>query len=181
MFENIRILEQPKHFEVKYLSNLVFDMVDKNGRSHDDLGRFAKESSGPKEWGESFSEYSGKPEQAIDKLLKEKRGYVPKAIYKSGIGDIDFVWGIPGQKFTEKGYGIAHIIRRRKENGYDGEKFVKTIPSIIKNGTIYRDTRFKDRVYVETKDKSSTIRLDWDGLTRVWLVTAFYKKENKKG
>ena len=178
MFEDIRIAILPKRNEIKYIDDLILamDMVDRNGRNHDDLGRFSREIGSPKEWGESFSEYSGKPEEAIDKLLKEKRGYVPKAIYKHGIGDIDFVWGEAGQKGTERGYGLSHIIRRRTEEGLNGENFVKTIPAIIRNGSIYRDPEHKDRIYINNRKSEVAIRLDWDGKERIWLVSAYIKK-----
>ena len=178
MFEDIRIAILPKRNEIKYIDDLILamDMVDRNGRNHDDLGRFSREIGSPKEWGESFSEYSGKPEEAIDKLLKEKRGYVPKAIYKHGIGDIDFVWGEAGERGTGEGYGLSHIIRRRNEENFDGYKFTKSIPSIIKHGKIYKDPRFDTRIYVETKDKSASIRLDWNGEDKIWLVSAWVKR-----
>ncbi len=35
-------------------------------------------------------------------------GYVSGAIYKEGIGDIDFIYGKSG----DKGYGLAHINTR---------------------------------------------------------------------
>ena len=180
MFENIRIAEKQPLFEKKYLSDLVMDMVDKNGRNHDDLGRFSKESSDPKEWGESYPEYGGKPDEAINKLLKEKGGYVPKAIYKHGIGDIDFVWGVPGEKGTERGYGLSHIIRRRSENNHDGVQFVKKIPSLIKYGTVFKEPD-KTRAFIETKDKKATISLKWYEKNRTWLLTAYFKDEYKKG
>lgn len=36
-------------------------------------------------FGPAFKEYSGKPEQALEHLLKVKKGHVPAAIYKEGI------------------------------------------------------------------------------------------------
>ncbi len=39
-------------------------------------------------------EFSGKPKEAIAKLMDEKRGYVPEAFYHPEIGHIDLVWAI---------------------------------------------------------------------------------------
>ena len=40
------------------------------------------------DWGIAYTKQSGKPDEAIEKLLKEQQGFVPKAIKKKGIGDI---------------------------------------------------------------------------------------------
>ena len=45
------------------------------------------------DWGIAYRKQSGKPEEAVDKLLQEKQGFVPKAFNKDGIGDVDLVWG----------------------------------------------------------------------------------------
>lgn len=33
-----------------------------------------------KDWGIAFAKQTGKPKEAIDKLLEQKQGFVPKAI-----------------------------------------------------------------------------------------------------
>ena len=71
-----------------------------------------------KDWGIAFTKQSGKPAEAIDKLLEQKQGFVPKATNKEGIGDIDFVWG-------DSGKGLRHVIERRNAEGIDGQQFVK--------------------------------------------------------
>lgn len=164
-------------FKSSHQKDLTFDWFDSKGRKHNDkTNQFEDKYGTVKEWGEAF-DFTQQPEKAIEKLLKEKRGYVPGAIYKKGIGLIDFVWGVAGESGTEKGYGLAHIIRRRNEQGINGVKFVKQIPSIIKYGTVYNPPDVRDRVYVESEDKQAVIRLDWNNQERQWLVTAYVKNK----
>lgn len=119
-----------------------------------------------------FAEFRGKPEGAIEKLLQEKSGYVSGAIYKEGIGDIDFIYGEPGKN----GYGLAHIIERRNQQGINGEEFVREIPKIINQGVVYDILGVNDRKYILSSDKETIIRLDLDGEKRNWLLTAYMKK-----
>ena len=43
--------------------------------------------------------------------MSEKAGYVPAAMHKEGIGDIDFVYGKGGTT----GYGLAHVLEKHGE------------------------------------------------------------------
>lgn len=141
-------------------------------------------------FGKAYNEYSGKPKEAIEYLLKEKNGYVPNAIYKEGIGNIDIIWGEAGT--GKGGYGLAHIIRRRNEEGNNGEEFVKQLPNIIEHGKIYskiaqidNEGRYirkneEDRVYIGTRDKEIVIRLTWNDETHNWLLTGYIRYEENK-
>lgn len=158
---------------------------DANGMMHADDGKFtsgggsgfnkpdADGASGANDledvFGESFAQFSGKPDEAIEKLLGERRGHVPAAVHKEGVGDIDFVWGEDGPQ----GYGLAHIIERRNDEGFDGEEFVRTLPKIIKEGQVEYRHQKMGRLYIHSKDKNVVIRLDWNGIERNWLATAF--------
>lgn len=119
-----------------------------------------------------FTEFKGNPEGAIEKLLQEKNGYVSGAVYKEGIGDIDFIYGQPGKN----GYGLAHIIERRNQQGISGEEFVREIPKIIRNGSVYNVLGQEGRKFILSDNKEALIRLDWDGEKRNWLLTAYMKE-----
>lgn len=119
-----------------------------------------------------YVEYKGNPEGAIEKLLQEKSGYVSGAIYKDGIGAIDFIYGKSGKD----GYGLAHIIERRNQQGINGEEFVREIPEIIRQGVVYDILGANDRKYILSNNKEAVIRLDWDGEQGNWLLTAYIKK-----
>ena len=77
---------------------------------------------------------------AIDKLLEEKNGHVKNAFTKEGIGGIDLIWG-------DYNVGLQHIIKRRNDQGYDGESFLSEIPMVIRQGKVREraDGRFEIR------------------------------------
>lgn len=117
-------------------------------------------------FGEAFPEFTGKPEQAIEHLLKVKKGYVPGAFHKEGLGAIDLVWG-------DSSMGLQHIIERRNEQGMNGVEFTKRIPQIIASGKVEPDEGdLNKRVIISEKEKA-VIKLTWDEKKRVWLVSAF--------
>ncbi len=115
--------------------------------------------------GEFGEIYKGIKEQdAIDFLFENKSGEVPTAMYRAELGNIDFVYGKKGQN----GYGLAHIKELHSE-------IIPHIIEIIKKGEIINQA--KDRVllfYKVPKGKGvAVIRLDWNGLRKQWLVSAF--------
>ena len=125
------------------------------------------------DWGQSYPDFSNKPSEAIEHLLKNKQGYLPAAISKEGIGDIDFVYGKGGKK----GFGLAHIIEQRDKQGINGKEFVKNIPQIIQKGELVSKDNHADRKYIISDDKEVAIRLDYSGQKRNWIVTAYITKE----
>jgi len=130
-----------------------------------------------KDWGIAFKSASGSPKRAIETLLKFKKGFVPKAFYKEGIGDIDLVWGKHDYK-TGKGYGLEHIIARRKAQGIDTDQFLKEMPDTIKNGVITTDPKFPTRKYIEDPNKKISVELSWNEKDRKWIVTAFNQNKS---
>ena len=138
------------------------------------FGSGGSSSENNEPFGKAYNEYSGKPKEAIEYLIKKKNGYVPNAIYKEGIGDIDIVWGEAGT--GKSGYGLSHIIRRRNEEGYNGEEFVKQLPDIINNGKVIDRDKGLGRLYVLNNNKEVAIRLTWDNKERNWLVSAYILK-----
>ena len=86
--------------------------------------------------GEEYTDVKGI--EAIVKLLEERSGHVKNAFSKNEIGSISLVWG-------NDDFGLQHIIKRRNEEGFDGESFLYEIPNIIKNGQVRarRDGRFE--------------------------------------
>ena len=125
------------------------------------------------DWGIAYTKQSGKPEEAIEKLLEQKKGFVPKAISKEGVGDIDFVWGKQNYEIGQ-GYGLEHIIDGRvRKNKIAGETFVKQIPNTIKKGVLTQDELHPSNIYVEDVNNKVVIPNNWQGKPRNWLLTAF--------
>lgn len=173
VFEHLAIVEKPRYEDAFIAVNAyIATNNDFNESEHprDEEGKFTNGSS---EFGNEYKEYSNKPEKAIEHLLKEKKGFVPAAMHKEGIGDIDFIYGKTGKG----GYGLAHIIEQREKQGIDGIKLIKQIPEIIKSGTVISKDKHNDRKYIVSKDKEVAIRLDYNGKKRNWIVSAYIKNE----
>ncbi|WP_165079240.1 MULTISPECIES: PLxRFG domain-containing protein [unclassified Desulfovibrio] len=117
-------------------------------------------------FGPSFPEYSGRPKEAIEHLLKVREGYVPAAFHKEGLGDIDLPWG--NSKF-----GLQHIIERRNKDGLDGVAFAKRLPEIINNGRVENDAEDSSRKLIISDRNKAVISLEWQEKKRTWLVTAY--------
>mgnify|MGYP001715752426 CR=1 FL=1 len=114
-----------------------------------------------------------KGERAVRQVLNSKRD-VPNAMYREEIGGIDFLYGKagdPARKFAG-GYGIAHILAKH------GQEAVDMIPMVIARGKMSQ--KYRDRVYFSLDNYMATVRLDFDGQKRTWLVTNFEKYANKK-
>lgn len=114
-------------------------------------------------FGKAYPEYSGRPEQAIEKLMKEKNGFVPAAIHKEGIGDIDLVYGKGGVT----GYGLAHIAEKH------GEEIVNKLPNLISNGDVDNSQAHLGRSFIYSDDKKVVISLTYLTSERIWLLTAY--------
>ncbi|EQB3613726.1 hypothetical protein ACYJA9_001758, partial [Campylobacter upsaliensis] len=139
------------------------------------------------EFGVNFEGFKGK--EAVDKLLSEKRGQVRGAFYKEGLGEIDLVWGEITDLEKHKGYGLAHILDKRKsefveqgasqsEAAQKAAEFAKNeISNIMQNGKIINKANEATRI--ETQDYRLILKQNWKGepTKNKWLVTAYMKKE----
>ena len=135
----------------------------------------ASEGQPPEDaFGPAFPAFSGKPHEAIEHLMKVREGHVPAAFHKEGLGDIDLPWGKEGKK----GFGLAHIIERRNDQGVNGVDFVRQLPNMIQDGSVEHRENYPNRAYIVSKDNETVIRLEWDGKRRAWLLTAYPLEEN---
>ena len=124
------------------------------------------------DWGIAYRKQSGKPEEAVDKLLQEKQGFVPKAFNKDGIGDVDLVWGKQDYQ-TGQGYGFEHIIDgRNRKNKIDGDKFVRGLPETFENGVVTNSIEHPENLYLEDLNNKIAIPKDYNGKPRNWVLTA---------
>lgn len=129
------------------------------------------------DWGIAYRKQSGKPVEAIDKLLQEKQGFVPKAFSKEGIGDVDLVWGKGGKR----GFGLSHIVDQRNAQNIHGENFVKSIPHIAQEGKISSVSNQPNISFIKNDDASVLVKRVWDEKKRNWVVTAFKNNESPSG
>ena len=130
-----------------------------------------------KDWGIAFQKASGNPKLAIQTLREQEKGFVPNAFYKKGIGNIDLVWG-EHNPATNEGYGLTHIIERRKAQGIDVDKFLEELPDTIENGIVTTDKNFPTRKYIEDPKKKISVELTWNEKRRKWIVSAFNQNKS---
>ncbi|MDE6504864.1 MAG: hypothetical protein K2L42_03240 [Clostridia bacterium] len=118
-------------------------------------------------FGEEFKGFKGK--DAIEKLLKEKRGHIKNAFERPEIGGIDLVWG------DESG-GLGHTIMRRDDQlqagtgRTSGIDIARKIPEIIEKGKFSLGAG--DRPNFTYNDYLVVVRPAFDGEKVNWVVTA---------
>lgn len=170
----------------RFLDSWVMDKKDANGLEHDpETGQFVSKGgsenkednieSEKTEYGEAFTQFKGKPKQAIEHLLKVRRGYVPGAFHRDDIGDIDLVWG-------NKHYGLKHIEKQRHKKGQDFNKLMEEITYVIEHGKIIDDEWNENMKVIVDETKKILIKLTWDdekveNKNRNWLFNGYFKYE----
>lgn len=148
-----------------------------------------KVDSSVEHFGQNFSEYKGQGAKAVEKVLQERSGQVQGAFYRDELGDIDVVWGEITDPEKHKGYGLAHILDKRKaefmQQGLSEAQaeakaidFTKNeIANIIENGKI--TNKPNEATKIETPAYKLILKQNWKGepLENKWLVTAYIKNE----
>lgn len=123
--------------------------------------------------GEEFKGYKG--QEAIKKLLKEKRGHIKAAFHRYDIGDINLIWG------NEHG-GLCHLLIRRSQDKKvkDLHDFVSDLAEVIEKGTPYKNKKYMSRINLWHKGKIVVLDSDYDGQKMNWVVTGFIKRNPPK-
>lgn len=119
--------------------------------------------------GPSFEGYKG--QAAVDKLLQERQGHVKGAFHRADIGDIDLLWG-------NDRVGLQHILKRREEQGINGQEFVKDLAEVVENG-MFRKKNEKGTFEFIYNRKIAIISPELRGNKLTFLLTA-YKTHSKK-
>ena len=118
-------------------------------------------------FGEIYIQFKGKPREAIDFLMKKKSGEAIGALYHKDVGDIDLVWGKEGTGHSDS-FGLAKLVKYHPE-------VLDNLQDILNDMQV--TTRNSNRINLESTTHKATIRLEWDGNKKNWLLTAF-EKEN---
>lgn len=118
-------------------------------------------------FGEIYIQFKGKPREAIDFLMKKKSGEAIGALYHKDVGGIDLVWGKEGAGHSD-GFGLAKLVKYHPE-------VLDNLQDILNDMQV--TTRNSNRINLESTTHKATIRLEWDGNKKNWLLTAF-EKEN---
>lgn len=138
-----------------------YNSQDRDGNIFKNARSAAKKSISKEEFfGEEFTGVDGK--EAIEKLLKEKRGHVKNAFERQEIGGIDLVWG-------DKNGGLLHTILKRDKlfekgkGSITGIDMVRKIPEIIQRGEF-------------NQDDDGRLNIDYDGY-RVGLTPKYFEQK----
>lgn len=120
--------------------------------------------------GENFSGYKG--QDAVTKLMEEKRGYIKGAFNRKDFGEIDLLWG-------NETLGLMHIIQRReKDKNVDINEFLSNITEVIENGECVGKTK-NGTFKIFYSNKIAIISPEYHSHKITFLLTAF-KTHSKK-
>lgn len=101
-------------------------------------------------------------------------GEIPAALDHPDVGTIDVKWGDAGDaaKNWRGGYGLAHILAKHPEMRAQ----LPDLPAIIRGMEVVKDDGRTIRL--ASARHEAGVRLDWDGASQRWLVTAYEKGRN---
>jgi len=156
---------------VQQLSDFISQAQEKNaGKNTEEKTKENEqpEGSGGNDGEELPDDFKGKTSEAISFLLKQKEGEAKNALYHKDIGYIDIVYGKEGTAKSD-GYGLAKIAKFHPE-------VLDNLQEIISSMMIVGKT--KNRIQLESKKHKASIRLDWNGKSKKWLLTAFEKESD---
>jgi len=150
-----------KDYETKEISPDIFfqafdDATEKIDNAH-------KEGS----FGTIFTRYKHDYKSARDVLLEAKSGDAIGALQHKELGDIDLVYGIEGTAKSD-GMGLAKIAKYHPEVLDNLQDIIYDMPIV---------SRSKNRINLESDIHKASVRLDYDGVTKHWLLTAFEKRD----
>jgi hypothetical protein len=125
------------------------------------------------EFGTIYTQFKGKPKDAIKFLKKTKEGECTGALHRDDIGYIDIVWGENESK-TNLGFGLKHIIEKHgreiKQLGFEVEDF---IPIVVQFGNLNLKKSIEGKLVYESNQFRFVIRTQYNGKKKVWLLSAF--------
>lgn len=117
-------------------------------------------------FGNIYTQFKGKAKAAIDFLLQRKEGEAVAALTHPQLGYIDLVWGKEGTAHSD-GYGLSKIAKYHPE-------VLPDLQEILNSTKIVAATN--NRAQLESDTHKAIIRLEWNGESKSWLLTAFEKE-----
>ena len=125
---------------------------------------------GEGDFGFVYDQFVGDAQGAIRHLSMMQDGEAIGALRHDEIGDIDLVWGKAGTKKSD-GYGLSKLVKFHPE-------VLENLQGII--GGMKVTKRSDNRVQLEDDNYQAAVRLTWNGDKKIWLLTAFKKKETSE-
>jgi hypothetical protein len=155
----------------------VDDLVARQGRARlllnhynqwqprDSLGRWVDANGG----GLSVRHNIARGVRALRRVVRHGKD-VQKAMYRQGLGQIDFLWGTPGAKNEEwqRGHGISHVLRKHPND-------LRLLPVAIAKGRIRLVTGSPDKRSIEYQDVR--VVLVKANSRRAWMLTGYSRRQ----
>lgn len=117
--------------------------------------------TGEGHWGPIYGNLAGDPENAVAHLLSTRRGEVPAAATHPYAGPIDLVAG-------DAKSGLLHMEAKGRDD------VLRALPELLQEGTWYsRPSSGPGRTYLGDDLREAVVRMDWDGLSKQWVPTAY--------
>ena len=116
-------------------------------------------------FGDVYDQFQGKPKEAVAFLIQKQGGEALGALHHEAVGAIDLVWGKAGTKHSD-GFGLAKLVKYHPE-------VVANLQDVLSSMKV--DKVSPNRVNLSSDKYKAGIRLDYDGKSKTWLLTAYEK------
>ena len=117
-------------------------------------------------------EYTGvKGQDAIKKILKEKKGHVKDAFTRPDIGGITLIWG-------DDSVGLQHLMNNRKRDGINIDEFLSNLTEVIETGEVVKINN-KGRFEILKNGKMAIIAPALRDGKITYLFTAFKTRQKE--
>ncbi|WP_101103734.1 hypothetical protein [Macromonas bipunctata] len=119
-------------------------------------------------FGPILTQYHHNAQEAIEALTKLQDGEAVAALHHPEIGDIDLVWG-RAPEGGKDGFGLAKLIVKHPEVLQDLQGFLSRLrKDPAQSGG--------NRIRLVDERGTAIVRLQWEGQSKKWLLTAFEDK-----
>ena len=119
-------------------------------------------------FGKIYTQFRGKPREAVTFLLAKRDGEAIGALHHKDVGEIDLVWGEEGSAHSD-GFGLAKLAKYHPEVLFN-------LQEILNDMAVTK--RSANRVQLESEKYKAAVRLTWDNQKKTWLLTMFEKKNS---
>lgn len=116
-------------------------------------------------FGPIFRQFYHDAQGAIAHLRQTETGEAVAALHHPEVGDIDLVWGHTSDDPRATGEGLAKLARWHPEVLDDLQGFIDSL---------HVHQKHKNYIHLtDSKDRRGAVRLDYNGQTKTWLLTAY--------
>lgn len=125
--------------------------------------------------GPIFREFYHDAQGAIAKLRNTETGEAVAALHHPEVGDIDLIWGKPGEN-PRKGFGLAKIVKWHSKEGV-----LDDLQGLINSMEVNPDKSNWNTYQLENATHIAVLRRNWEGQARKpWVLTTYRDKEKER-